>query len=166
MSDSLWSHGLQRASLPCLSLFPGVGSNSCPLSQWYHPTISSSVVAFSFCPQSFPASGSFPVSWLFASDGQSTGASASASVLLMNIQGWFPLGLTYHLGSPYRRGIDFVKSVYFQWAHWGIILIDWQYRFFFRVISVSPSCSPHCQCFLPVPFFVYFDLFLCVRGFP
>ena len=71
---------------------PGVCSNSCPLSQWCHPTISSSVVPFSSCPQSFPASGSFPVSQTFASGGQSIGA--SASVLPMNSQGWFPLGLT------------------------------------------------------------------------
>ena len=80
--------------LPCSSLSPGVCSNSCPLSQWRHPTISSSVIPFSVCPQSLPASVSFPVSQLFASGGQSIGASASASVLPMNIQGWFPLGLT------------------------------------------------------------------------
>ena len=73
---------------------PGVYSNSCPLTRWCHPTISSSVVPFSSCLQSFPASGSFPVSWLFMSGGQSIGASASASVLPMNIQGWFLLGLT------------------------------------------------------------------------
>ena len=71
---------------------PGVYSNSCPLSWWCHPTISSSVTPFS-CPLSFPASGSFPMSWLFTSDGQSLRASASASVFPMNIQGWFPLGL-------------------------------------------------------------------------
>ena len=70
----------------------GVHSNSCPLSEWCHPTITSSVTLFSSCLQSFPASGSFSVSWLFASCGQSTGASASASVLPMNIQGWFSLG--------------------------------------------------------------------------
>ena len=77
----------------CLSLSPGVCSESCPLSQWCHPTISSFIAPFS-CPQSFPASGSFPVSWLFPSGGQSIGASASASVLPINIKGWFPLGLT------------------------------------------------------------------------
>ena len=92
MSSSLWAHELQLSRLPWPSLSPGVCSNSCPLSQWCHPTISSSVVPFSSCPQSFPASGSFPVSQLFASGGQSTGASASASVLPVNIQGWFPLG--------------------------------------------------------------------------
>ena len=73
---------------------PEFCSNSYPLSQWCHPTISSSAARFSSCPQSFPASGSFPMSWLFMSDGQSIRASASASVLPMNIQGWFPSGLT------------------------------------------------------------------------
>ena len=93
MSDSLHPHGLQHARLPCPSLFPWVCSNSCPSSRWCHPTISSSVIPFS-CLQSFPASGSFPKSQFFASGGQSIGASASASVLPTNIQGWIPLGLT------------------------------------------------------------------------
>ena len=79
---------------PCPSLSPGVCSNSCPLSRWCHPTISSSVIPFSSCLQSFPASGSFLMSQLFASGDQTVGASASASVLPMNVQGWFPLGLT------------------------------------------------------------------------
>ena len=92
MSNSLWSHGLQHARLPCPSPSPGACSNSCPLNQWYHPTISSSVIPFSSWPQSFPASGSFPMSQLFTSGGQSIGA--STSVLPMNIQDWFPLGLT------------------------------------------------------------------------
>ena len=94
MSSSLWVHRLQHTRLPCLSLTPRVCSNSYPLSQWCHPTISSSAAPFSFCPQSFPASGSFSVSRLFTSDGQRIGVLALASVLLMNIQGWFPLGLT------------------------------------------------------------------------
>ena len=94
MSDSLWSHRLKHARLSCPSLSPRVGSNSCPMSQWCHPTISSSVIPFSSCSQSFPASRSFPMSWLFASGGQIIGASASASVLPMNIQAWFPLELT------------------------------------------------------------------------
>ena len=81
-------------TLPCPSLSPRVCSNSCPLNWWCHPTISSSVTPFSSCLQSFPASGSFPVSRLFTSGGQSIGASASASVLPMNIQHWFLLGLT------------------------------------------------------------------------
>ena len=96
-SDSLWSHGLQHARPPCLSPTPRVYSNSCPLSWWCHPTISSSVIPFFSCFQSFPASGSFPMSQFFTSCGQSIGASASASVLPMNIQGWSPLEWT---GSP------------------------------------------------------------------
>ena len=94
MPDSLWPHGLQHARLPCSLPSPGVCSNSCPLSQGCHPAISSSVISFSSCLQSSPPSGSFPVSWLFASGGHSIGASASTSVLPMNILGWFPLGLT------------------------------------------------------------------------
>ena len=87
-------HGLQHARLPCPSPTPGVYSNSCPLSRWCHLTISSSVVPFSSCLQSFPASGSFPMCQLFASGGQSIAVSASASVLPMYSQCWFPLGLT------------------------------------------------------------------------
>ena len=85
-------YGLQLIRLPCLSPTPRDCSNSCPLSQWCHPTISSSVVPFSSCLQSFPASGSFLMSQFFPSGGQSIGASALASVLPMNIQDWFPLG--------------------------------------------------------------------------
>ena len=92
MSDSLQPHEVQYARLPCPSPTPGACSNSCLLSQWCHPTISSSVVPFSSCLQSFPASGSFQLSQFFASGGQSIGV--SASVLPMNIQDWFPLGLT------------------------------------------------------------------------
>ena len=86
------THGLQHARLPCPTLTPRAYSNSCPLSRWYHPTISSSVVPFSSCLQSFPASGSFPMSQFFASGGQSIGA--SASIIPMNIQDWSPLGWT------------------------------------------------------------------------
>ena len=94
VSDTLWPHGLQHTRPPCPSPAPGVYPNSCPLSQWCHPTISSSVIPFSSRFQSFPASGSFQMSQLFASGGQSIGVSASASVLSMNIKGWFPLELT------------------------------------------------------------------------
>ena len=94
VSDSLWPHGLQHTRLLCPLPTPGAYSNSCPLSQWCHPTISSSVIPFSSCLQSFPASGSFPMSWFFTSGGQSTGVPASASVLPMNSQGWFPLEWT------------------------------------------------------------------------
>ena len=91
-SNSLRPHGLQYARLPCPSLTPRALSNSCPSSQWCHPTISSCVVPFSSCLQSFPASGSFSMSQFFTSGGQSTGVSALASVFPMNIQDWFPLG--------------------------------------------------------------------------
>ena len=90
MSDSLRPHESGHARPPCPSPTPGVHSNSCPLSWWCHPAISSSVVPFSSCPQSLPASGSFPISQLFAWGGQSTGVLASASVLPMNTQGWSP----------------------------------------------------------------------------
>ena len=91
MSDSLWPHGLQHTRLPCPSPTPRVYSNSCPLSWRCHPAISSSVIPFSSHLQSFPASGSFPISQFFTSHGQSIGVSASASVLPMNIQDWFSL---------------------------------------------------------------------------
>ena len=94
VSDSLRLHGLQHGSLCCHAPSPRSRSNSCPWSHWCHPIISSSVVPFSSCLQSYPASGSFSMSQFFASGGQSIGVSASISVLPMNIQDWFPLGLT------------------------------------------------------------------------
>ena len=94
MFNSLWPLGLQLARLPCPLLFPRVVSNSYLLSRWCHPTISSSLAPISACPQSFATSGSFPVSLIFPSGSQSTGASALASIHPMIIQGWFPLGLT------------------------------------------------------------------------
>ena len=95
MSNSLRPHGLQHTRPPCPSPTPRVYSNSCPLSWWCYPTISSSVVPFSSCLQSFPASRSFLMSQFFASGGRSIGVSASTSVLPMNIQDWFPLGWTW-----------------------------------------------------------------------
>ena len=100
MSNSSQPHGPQHARPPCPSPTLRVYSNSSPLSQWCHPTISSSVIPFSSCPQSFPVSGSFPMSQLFTSGGQSIAVSASASVLPMNIQDWFPLGLTGWISLP------------------------------------------------------------------
>ena len=94
MSDSLRPHGLQHTRPPCPSPTPGAYSNSCPLSRWCHPTISSSVIPFSSHLHSFPASGSFPMSQFFTSGGQSIGVSASAWALPMNIQDWYPLGWT------------------------------------------------------------------------
>ena len=97
VSDSLQPHGLQHARPSCPLPTSRVYSNSCPLSQWCHPTIPSSVIPFSSCLQSFPASGSFPMSQFFLSGGENTGVSASTPVLPMNIQGSFPLGNTHML---------------------------------------------------------------------
>ena len=102
VSDSLRPHGLQHARPPCPSPTPGVYSDSCPLCWWRHPTISYSVVPFSSCPQSFPASRSFPMSQFFASGGLSIGVSAQASVLPMNIQDWSPLGWTGWISLLYK----------------------------------------------------------------
>ena len=105
MSNSLQLHGLQL----CPSLSPRIWSDSCPLTWWCYLTISSSAALFAFCLQSFPASGSFPVSWLFTSGGQSIGVSASASVLPMNTQGWFPLGLSGLI--PPLTGLNYMHNI-------------------------------------------------------
>ena len=110
MSDSLWPHELQHTRTPCPPPTPGACSNSRPLSRWFHPTISSSVDPFSSCPQSFPASGSFQMSQLFTSGSQSIGVSASALVLPMNIQDWFPLGWIGWI-SLQSKGLSRVKSI-------------------------------------------------------
>ena len=109
MSDSLWHHGLQHARPPCPSPTPRVHPKSCPLSQWCHPAISSSVIPFSSCPQSFPESGSFKKSQLFASGGESIAVSASTSVLPMNTQDWSPLGWTGWISSQ-SKGLSRVFS--------------------------------------------------------
>ena len=109
MSDSLRPHGLQHARIPCPSPTPRAYPNSCSLSQWCHPTISSFVIPFSSRLQSFPASGSFQMSQFFASGGQSIGISASTSVLPMNSQDWFPLGWTGWI-SLQSRGLSRVFS--------------------------------------------------------
>ena len=114
MSDSLWPHGLQYTRPPCTSPTPRVYSNWYPLSQWYHPIISSSVVPFSSHLQSLPASGSFPMSQFFPSGGQSIGA--SASVLPMNIQDFFPLGWTGWI-SLQSKGLSRVFSNTTVWKH-------------------------------------------------
>ena len=116
VSNSLRPLGLQHTQIPCPSPTPRACSNSCPSSQWCHPTISSSATPFSSCLQSFSASRSFPVSWLFTSGGLSIGASASASVLPLNIQGWFPLGLT-DLISLLSEGLSGVISSITIWKH-------------------------------------------------
>ena len=121
VSDSLRFHELQHTRLPCPSLSPRVCSNSCPLSQWCHPTSSFSVALFSFCLQSFPALGSFTMSWLFASGGQSI--VASASILPVNIQYWFPLGFTSLILLSKRLSRVFssttVQKCQFFGARWG-----------------------------------------------
>ena len=122
-SSSLWCHKLQHARPPCPSSTPRVHSNPCPLSWWCHPTISSSVVPFSSCPQSLPASGSFPMSQLFASGGQSIGVSASTSVLQMNTQDWSPLGWTGWIslqskGLSRVKGITKYQSIFLKLLYW------------------------------------------------
>ena len=109
VSDSWRPHELQHARPPCPSPTPGVHPNPFPLSRWCHPTISSSVIPFSSCPQSFPASGSFPMSQLFASGGQTIGVSASTSVLPMNTQDWSPLGWSGWI-SLQSKGLSRVSS--------------------------------------------------------
>ena len=127
VSDSLSPHGLQHTRLPCPSPTPGACSNSCPSSQWCHPTISSSVFPFSACLQSSPASGSFPMSQSFTSDGQSIGA--SASFLPMNIQDWFPLGWLglislKKIPSIFSSKIEFITSNIFLLSMW-FRLLSW-----------------------------------------
>ena len=122
MSDSLQPHGLQHTKPPCPSPTPGVYSNSCPLSQGCHPTISSSAVPFSSCLQSFPASGPFPVRQFFTSGGHSIRVSASTSVLPMNIQDWFPLGWTGWISLQPKEllGVFYNTTV---WKQVGLIFL-------------------------------------------
>ena len=146
MSNSLWPHGLQQVMLPWPPLYPRVCSNSCPLSQWCCLTILTSVNPLSFRLHSFPTLGSFPVNWLFASGGQSIGASASTSVLPMNIQSWFPLGLTSLISFQYKRLSRVFSSATIQkqffgtqpslWSnsHICIRLIEWLYSFDYVLI--------------------------------
>ena len=123
VSDSLRPHESQHARPPCPSPTPGVYSNSCPLSRWCHPAISSSVIPFSPCPQSLPASGSFPMSQLFASGGQSIGVSASASACPMNTQDWSPLGWT---------GWNFLQAKGFSRV-FSNTTVQWDFNFCFRI---------------------------------
>ena len=134
MSSSSWPHWPQHTRLPCASQSPGVYSNSRPLS---HPTISSSVDPFSSCPQSFPASGSFPMSQLFTSGGQSIGASASISVLPMNIQDWCPLGLI-DLTSLLSKGLSRVFS--------STIICLWQIQVLLFFWSFLEFCEEYSVC--------------------
>ena len=128
VSDSLQPHGLQHARLPCPSPTPRACSNSS--SRWCHPTISSSGVPFSSHLQSFPASGAFPMSWFFTSGGQSIGVSALASVLLMNIQNWFPLGLTGSISLQSSAHCKASSDNYFAFLN-----------FFLGMILFTASCT-------------------------
>ena len=132
VSNSFQPHGLQYARFPCPSSTPRVYSNSCPLSQWYHPAISSSVVPVSSCLQSFPASESFQISKLFASGGQSIGVSASTSILPMNIQDWLPLGWTGYI-SLLSKGLSWVFSNITVQKH----------QFFGAQLSLYPNSHNH-----------------------
>ena len=146
VSDCLRPHVLQHSRLPWASPSPGACLNSCPLSQWCHPTISSSVIPFSSCLQSFPASASFPVSQSFTSSGESIGASASASVLPVNIQDWFPLGLT-GLISLQSKGHSRVFSIATIWKYqfFGPEASLWSnsYIHTWSCSAVSDSLQPH-----------------------
>ena len=132
MSNSLWPHESQHARPPCPSPTPGVYSNSCPLSQWCHPAISSYVVPFSSCPQSLPASGSFQMSQLFTWGDQSIGVSPSASVLPMNTQDWPPLGWTGWI-SLQSKGLSRVFSN----------TMVQKYKFFGTQLSLQSSSHIH-----------------------
>ena len=145
MSDFLGSHGLTYTRLPCPSPPPRAYSNSCPLSWWCHPTISS--FSFSSCLQSFPASGSFPMSKFFALCGQSVGPPASAPVLPMNIQGWFPLGLT-GLISLLSKGLSGVFCS----------ITIWKHQFFRTQPSLWSSCHIHMSLLGKNQSFDYMDL--------
>ena len=169
MSNSLQPHGRQHARLPCPSLSPGFCSNSCALSQRCHPTISSSVTHFSSCPQSFSASGSFPMSQLFALGSQNIGASALASVFPMNSQGRFLLGLT-GLISLLSKGLsrDFSSTTV------------WKHQFFSTqpsslailsspsvvAASITPVSACHHMIFFPVNMAVSLQISLFVWGHP
>ena len=132
MSSSLWPHGLQHARLPCPSPTLRACANSCPLSWWCHPAISSSVISFPSCPQSFPESGSFQMSQFFTSDGQSIGVSASASVLPMNTQDRSPLGWTGWI-SLQSKGLSRVFSN----------TTDQKHQFFSAQLSLYFTCHIH-----------------------
>ena len=125
VSDTLWRHGLQYTRPPCFPPSPKICPSSCPLHQWYHPTISSSEALFSFCPQSSPASWNFPMSQLFASGGQNTGISASVLVFPKSIQDWFPLRLTAFS----NLGRSKHKAIFSSWLtftlNWTMTLVSW-----------------------------------------
>ena len=150
MHDSLQPHGLQHARPPCPSPTPGVYSNSCPLSQWYYPTISSSVVHFSSHLQSFTASGSSQISQLFTSGGQSIEVSASASVLPINIQDWFPLGWSSWISLQSKGTLKSVLQHHSSKAsilwHSAFFIVQLSHPYVTTGLSTKggqPQCLPH-----------------------
>ena len=154
MSNSLQPHGLQHARPPCPSPTPRVYPNSCPLSQWCHPTISSSVVPFSSHLQSSPASGSFPMSQLFASGGKSIGVSALASVVPMNTHDWFPLGWTGWI-SLQSKGLSRVfsntKASILRRSAFFIVQLSHPYMTTGKTIALTRQTFV-CKCFLTEAF--------------
>ena len=152
MSNSLRPHGLQHARFPCPSPTPGAFSDSCSPSRWCHPTISSSVVSFFSCLHSFPASESFQMSWFFASGGQSIGVSASASVLPMNIQDWFPLGL--FVSSPVTQPVFHSKDL-------GHLLQDVFLTYLPRILLTVQTSFSH----TPIIFALFAFNFLAISTF-
>ena len=151
MSDSLQPHEQQHTRPPCPSLTPRIHPNPCPSSQWCHPAISSSVIPFSSCPQSFPASGSFPMSQLFASGGQSIGA--SASVLPMNTQDWSPLGWTSSI-SLQSKGLSRVFS------NTTVLNSYCSSNSRYSRLSFLHVIPPSLSCFLPKKTFPFTHFFL------
>ena len=141
MSDSLWPHELQHARPPCPSPTPRVHPNSCPLSQWCHPTISSSVIHFSSCLQSFSASGSFLVSQFLTSGGQIIGVSASISILPMNIQDWSPLGWTGWISLQSKDSQESSPTPQFKSINSSAL------SFLSRFLSGSKCLNCSCKCF-------------------
>ena len=155
LSDSLQTHRLQNTRLPCPSLSPGVCSNSYALNWWCHPTISSSVVPFLSCLQSFPASGSFPMSRLFESGGQRIGTSALALVLSVNIQGWFPLVLIVLISllSKGLSGVFFsttIRKQILQWSAFFMVQLSHLYMTTGKIIAwlYGPLLAKWYLCFL------------------
>ena len=139
MSNFLWPHGLWHARLPCPSPTSGAGSNSCPLSWWWHPTISSSIIPFSSCLQFFPSSGSFQMSYFFPSGGQSIGVSASTSVLLMTTQDWSPLGWTGWI-SLQSKGLSrvFSNTIVQKHQFFGVQLSLWSTSYIYTSLLEKP----------------------------
>ena len=147
MSNSLWPHGLQHARLPCFSPITGAYSDSCPLSPWSHPTISSTFTPFSSHLQCFPALGSFLMTQFFKSGGQSIGVSASASVLPMNIQGWFPLGWTGWISLQFKGLSRVFSSATVQKHQFFCAQLSFFFSFIFiswRLITLQ-YCSGFCH---------------------